>query len=104
MVGREWGGRVSFSPEVIGSMLILSTFRFSFDDEIEEALLGFTRLLIYDFEFSRSKKTGEGPAPTLDSKVAKVIEQIIISREADYIGDRQVSLHPLTTWVAQLNK
>jgi len=72
-------------------VLINSTFRFSFDDEIEEALLGFTRLLIYDFEFSRSKKTGEGPAPSLDSKVGKVIEQIITSREADYVGDLAVS-------------
>jgi hypothetical protein len=60
-----------------------STFRFSFDEEIEEAL--------HDFEFSRSKKTGEGPAPSLDSKVGKVIEQIITSREADYIGDLTVS-------------
>ena len=72
-------------------MLINSTFRFSFDDEIEEALLGFTRLLIYDFEFSRLKKTGEGPAPSLDSKVGKVIEQIITSREADYVGESAVS-------------
>ena len=72
-------------------MLTISTFRFSFDEEIEEALLGFTRLLMYDFEFSRSKKTGEGPAPSLDSKVGKVIEQIITSREADYIGDLTVS-------------
>ena len=72
-------------------VLITSTFRFSFDDEIEEALLGFTRLLIYDFEFSRSKKTGECPAPTLDSKIGKVIEQIITSREADYVRDFKVS-------------
>jgi hypothetical protein len=72
-------------------VLIISTFRFSFDEEIEEALLGFARLLIYDFEFSRSKKTGEGPAPSLDSKVGKVIDQIISSREADYVGDIKVS-------------
>ena len=76
-------------------MLINSTFRFSFDDEIEEALLGFTRLLIYDFEFSRSKKTGEGPAPSLDTKVGKVIEQIMTSREAEYIGDMAVSWQSL---------
>jgi hypothetical protein len=66
-------------------------FRFGFDGQLEEPLLSFVRLLIYDFEFSRSKKTGEAPDATLDSKVGKVIDQIITSREADYIGDLQVS-------------
>jgi hypothetical protein len=78
-------------------MLMVSTFRFSFDDEIEESLLGFARLLIYDFEWSRTRKTGEPPAPALDAKVAKVIDQIISSREADYTGDLQVSHFDLGT-------
>jgi hypothetical protein len=71
---------------------MFSTFRFSFDNELEEPLISFIRLMVYDFEWSRTRKTEEIPAPTLDSKVAKVIEQIITSREAEYIGDLEVSL------------
>lgn len=88
MVVGEWGGRVNHSSI---ARLTPSTFRFSFEDEIEEPLISFARVLIYDFEWSRAKKTGETPAATLDSKVGKVIEQIIASREADYTGDLEVS-------------
>jgi len=72
-------------------LLIFSTFRFSFEDDVEEPLVAFARLLIYDFQWSRARKTGEAPAASLDSKSGKVIEQIITSREADYTGDLQVS-------------
>jgi hypothetical protein len=47
--------------------------------------------MLYDFEFSKSRKTGDVPPPTLDSKVAKVIEGIIKTREAEYMGDLEVS-------------
>jgi len=96
MVARARGGRVSYFTVTGRRAVILrsSLFHFGFEDELEDPLLSVIRLMLYDFEFSKLKKTGDLPPPTLDSKVAKVLEEIITARESEYIGDLEVSHFP----------
>lgn len=91
MVARARGGRVSYFTARLAVFLRSSLFHFGFEDELEDPLLSVIRLMLYDFEFSKSKKTGDLPPSTLDIKVAKVIEEIITTREAEYTGDLEVS-------------
>lgn len=94
MVARARGGRVSYFIGRRAVILRSSLFHFGFEDELEDPLVSVIRLMLYDFEFSKSRKTGDLPPPTLDSKVAKVLEEIITTREAEYIGDLEVSYCP----------
>jgi SET domain-containing protein 6 len=71
--------------------LILSSFAFAYDDEVEPGLVAFVRLLVFDFEWSRAQKKGKLPTTMLDKKVGEVLEKIISDREAGYGQTIQVS-------------
>lgn len=99
MVDRGRSGRVSPICDLLVEnlvvseyrRLILSSFAFAYDEEVEPGLVAFIRLLVFDFEWSRAQKKGKLPTTMLDKKVGEVLERIISDREAGYGQTLQVS-------------
>ncbi|WWC85651.1 uncharacterized protein L201_000517 [Kwoniella dendrophila CBS 6074] len=67
-------------------------FPLTLSPEIDEALIGFIRLLLYDHEWLRAKKKNKLPTTTIDNDVAAIIVDAIQNRLSKYSGDIQSDL------------
>ncbi len=60
--------------------------------EVPLSLLSFTRLILFDSEWERSKIKGKPPRPKLDVIALSVIKRALEKREEDYSTPLEVSL------------
>ncbi|WVW81632.1 hypothetical protein I302_103627 [Kwoniella bestiolae CBS 10118] len=67
-------------------------FPLSLSSEIDDSLIAFIRLLLYDQEWLRAKKKGKLPTTAMDNDVAGVIVRAVESRLSRYDGDIQSDL------------
>ncbi|RSH89484.1 hypothetical protein EHS25_002033 [Saitozyma podzolica] len=67
-------------------------FALSFSEEVDEGLVPFTRLLLYDDEWLRAARKGKLPRNIVDQTVAEVLHAAIVSRQSKYCNDLQHDL------------
>ncbi|ODN80552.1 hypothetical protein, variant 1 [Cryptococcus amylolentus CBS 6039] len=78
-------------------------FPLGYDEEIDDGLISFARLLSNDEDWEKAQKKSKPPKPTVDGDVAAIIIKAIEQRESTYEGaieDDIATLKASTQWSA----
>lgn len=73
-----------------------SIFPLNFSHDIDDGLISFIRLLLYDLDWDKAQKKGRVPHAMMDETVADVLQEIVNQRLAQYkenIEVRQLYCH-----------
>lgn len=80
-----------FISDCFPLVTMISIFPLSFSHDIDDGLISFIRLLLYDLDWNKAHKKGRIPRAIIDEAVAGVLHEIINQRLAQYKENIDVS-------------